>query len=77
MTDRTVSMIVQVGGAVHNQYLRALETAEARRKRLIGVLADIRKQLNAVAEAVFLTAFVIVTGPAAWPEFQKVHSIKS
>ena len=51
MTDRTVSMRVQVGGAVRGQYLRALETAQERQERLTGALAGTKKQLGAVAAA--------------------------
>ena len=51
MTDRVVSMIVQVGGAARNQYLRSLNTAEQYQKRLTGALQGTKKQLGAVAAA--------------------------
>lgn len=51
MADRTVSMIVQVGGAVRNSYLRAVQTAEERQRRLTGALEGTKKQLGAVASA--------------------------
>ena len=51
MADRVVSMIVQVGGAVRNQYLRSLTTAEQYQKRLTGALQGTKKQLGAVAAA--------------------------
>ena len=51
MSDRVVSMIVQVGGAVRNQYLRSLTTAEQYQKRLTGALQGTKKQLGAVAAA--------------------------
>ena len=38
MADRNVSMIVQVVGAVRNQYLRTMETVEQRQERLTGAL---------------------------------------
>ena len=51
MAERNVAMIVQVGGAIRKGYLRALETAEERQKRLGGALEGLRKQLGAVGAA--------------------------
>ena len=51
MTGRVVGMIVQVGCAVGNRYLRSVTTAEQYQKRLTGALEGTKKQLGAVAAA--------------------------
>lgn len=51
MADRVVSMVVRVGGAVRDRYLRSLTTAEQYQKRLTGALQGTKKQLGAVAAA--------------------------
>ena len=51
MADRQVSMSVNVGGTLGNKFLRVMQTAEERQKRLTGALQGTRKQLGAVAEA--------------------------
>ncbi len=51
MADRKVAMSVQIGGALRNTYLRVMQTAEERQKRLTGALQGTQKQLAAVARA--------------------------